>query len=136
MAVLPPNLSVVFFPCVMTRRWIPPSFPIGTDQFIDEFLQDRTTAIERLLTCMVRTFNIASPYLPIRHSMNCLHRSCIAQKCGHLLRAIPPDNTAKFSANIDEKLVVATEEIFKLEELGDIQKELLFMPPSRGWSGL
>ena len=54
---------------------------------------------------------------------------------GQLLRAIPPDKTAKPSANLDEKLVATTAEIFKLEELGDLQQELLLSPASRGGWG-
>ena len=54
--------------------------------------------------------------------MNCLLRSCISQKCGHYLWVMPPDKTAKFSASIGGKLIAATEEIFKQEELGELQK--------------
>ena len=71
---------------------------------------------------MSRTTNIASPSLPIRQAMNCLLRSCISQKCGHYLWVMPPDKTAKFSASIGGKLIAATEEIFKQEELGELQK--------------
>ena len=67
--------------------------------------------------------------------MSCLLRSCISQKCGHLLRAAPPYKTAKLSADIDERLIAATGETFKLE-FGDHQKELLFILASRGGWGL
>ena len=113
----------------------PVAFPSGNDLFIQEFVLGRIQSIDQLLRGVVRTTNLASPSLPIRQAMNCLLRSCISQKRGHLVRAIPPDNTAKFSASIDEKLVAATEYIFTLEELGELQKELLFLPASRGGWG-
>ena len=90
----------------------PVAFPIGTDQYVEEFLTGRTKSIESLLTAMTQTANIASPSLPIRQAMNCLLRACITQKCGRLLRALPPDRTTNFSIQVDEKLIRATQDIF------------------------
>ena len=103
----------------------PVAFPIGTDQYVEEFLKGRTKSIESLLTAMTQTANIASPSLPIRQAMNCLLRACITQKCGRLLRALPPDKTTNFSIQVDEKLIRATQDIFKLEEMGELQKDLV-----------
>ena len=56
-------------------------------------------------------------------------------KCGHLIRALPPDKTADFSRTIDECLVAATQDVFRLEGLEELQKDLLFIPASRGGWG-
>ena len=106
----------------------PVAFTSGNDLFIEDSLQGRIKSIDQLLRGMVRTTNVASPSLPIRQAMNCLLRFCTSRKCDHFLWAMPPDKAAKFSASIDEKLIAATEEIFEQEELGELQKELPFMP--------
>ena len=68
----------------------PVAFPIGNDAFVGRFLEARLTAIQRHLRGIVNTANAASPSLPIRQALNCVLRSCITQKCGHLIRALPP----------------------------------------------
>ena len=115
-------------PLMRTRRWNPPSHSLLEMIFV--LTMSCRDVLSPLTTCswgIVRATNIASPSLSIRQAMNCLLRACASQLRGHLLRAIPPDKTANFSANVGEKLIAATEEIFKLEELGELQKELPFI---------
>ena len=79
--------------------------------------------------------NAASASLPIRQALSCPVRSCVAQKSGHLFRAIPPEHTEDCATGIDDLIVQATTTIFRLEDLGMLLRDLLVMPAAQGGLG-
>jgi hypothetical protein len=102
--------------------------PIRSIAYIARFLEAKTTTIQTLLEGVTQVANTASPSLPIRQALSYLMRSRAAQKCGHLFRAIPPEHTEDFARDIDGLIVQATTNIFRLEGLGMLQRDLFLCP--------
>ena len=93
------------------------AYPIGSDEFIQDFLEARKNSLQTIMKHTLRIATEASASLPILQSLNCLLRACVTQKVGYLVRITPPDTMAKFVEEIDEMLVDTVCELMQLEEV-------------------
>ena len=75
--------------------------PIGSPQYVADFLANYATRVERLVDSLVELVHIASPEAPARQSAMLLLRHCAASKAAHLLRLLPPDVTKGMVTRID-----------------------------------
>ena len=74
--------------------------------------------------------------LTTRQALSSLLRSCVTQRCGYLVRVIPPHLAVDFAHDIDRVVLGTFAGISELDPLTKAQPDLVSIPAAeRGWGG-
>eukprot|EP00666_Eupelagonemidae_sp_cell4sb_P018085 gene18085-biopygen42370 len=108
---------------------------VGTTAFRERFLAQQVLKIQDLIDRIVELPALAGPHQPAVQVANLLLRYCVASKCSHLLRLLPPPSTASFCRDVDDRVARAFCAINDItEHFGPIQRQLYSTPTA--WGGL
>jgi hypothetical protein len=110
--------------------------PVGSDAFVGEFLSQYTVKrVQPLIDRICEMPDHADEHQPAVQVANLLLRWCVASKCTHLLRVLPPRLTHFFAADVDRRIRDAFCRINHLEESFDRVAEELYCTPL-SWGGM
>ncbi len=91
--------------------------PLGSEGFVDEFLDARLRRFEAFPRAVEWTAEQAAPQLPRAQSRNLLLRTCGLGRLTHLARLLPPAKTADFAAAADKAVEATFARVGQLDAL-------------------
>ena len=102
--------------------------PIGSDDFVADWLSVKLTKLENIITSITR--------LPYKHEAFTLLKNCAAEcRVMYLMRVIPPRQLGKFMENFDELLQRGFEKLLGIQ-ITEKWWRLSQLPPKYGGMAL
>eukprot|EP00665_Eupelagonemidae_sp_cell47_P009391 gene9391-6073_t len=110
--------------------------PVGNDAFIVAFLRRYVDQrVQPMLDRIASMPELAAEHLPVVQVANLLLRWCVASKCVHLLRLLPPRLTDEFAADVDRRVERTFAQLNRIEDCFDATARHLYQTPL-AWGGL